>query len=178
MTGPTKSVRESAFRMSQLMRPHHGNFVGNVHGGTILAMMDEVAYTCASKYAETYCVTAAIDMVEFMEPVRVGDVVTLHASVNRVGRSSMDIGIRVVAENPQEPNSARRTNRCFITMVALDAKGRPKEVPRLRLETDEDRRWECEAELRRQLRRRYRRDLEAGVCAMAAGNDTAVNSER
>jgi acyl-CoA hydrolase len=130
--------------------------------------MDEAAYLCASRYAEAYCVTVAVDHVEFQSPVRVGDMVTLRAAVNYVGKSSMEVGISIVAEDPQQPDRSRRTNRSFFKMVALDESGRPMEVPCLTLETEEDHKWHCEAGLRRQLRERFNRELEAGVCRIEA----------
>lgn len=167
-----KTVCDSRVEHSQLMRPHQGNFTGNVHGGTILAMMDEVAYTCASQYAESYCVTASVDMVDFLEPVRVGEVVTMKAAVNYVGRSSMEVGISVEAGQPHDKSTKRRTNRCYFTMVALDDDRKPRTVPRLVLESAEDRKWNCEAELRRTLRKRYRTDLDAGVCSIDGAPDS------
>jgi len=161
-----KSVSASRVELSQLMRPQHGNFAGKVHGGTILALMDEVAYTCASKFAEAYCVTVAVDRVEFLAPVEVGQVLTLKASVNHVGRTSMEVGIQITAEDPRHPGSGQRTNRCFFTMVALYEDGGPTEVPRLELETVEDRKWACEARMRRELRARYMEDLAAGICRL------------
>ncbi len=165
---PEKTVAESRVQISQLMRPQHGNYAGNVHGGVLLSLMDEAAYLCASRFAEAYCVTVAVDHVEFRSPVRVGDMVTLRAAVNYVGRSSMEVGISIIAEDPQRPGAARRTNRSFFKMVALGEDGRPTRVPRLRLETDEDRKWHCEAALRRELRERFRRELEAGACRIDA----------
>lgn len=163
-----KTVAASRVEMSRLMRPQHGNFAGNVHGGVLLALMDEIAYLCASRYAEAYCVTAAVDRVEFHSPVRVGDLVTLRAAVNFVGRSSMEVGISITAEDPRRPESDRRTNRCFFTLVALDEDGRPTEVPELVCETGQDLVWKCEAELRRGLQHRYREELEAGTCGIDA----------
>lgn len=160
----SKTMNESTVELSQLMRPQHGNFAGNVHGGTILALMDEVAYTCASRFAASYCVTAAVDRVEFLQPVRVGELVTLRASVVRVGTSSMDVEITVSAGDTRRPGSERHTNRCFFTMVAVEADGRPRVVPRLHLATDHDHVRSCEAELRQQLRRTYTEDLQRGVC--------------
>ncbi|MFQ5746515.1 MAG: acyl-CoA thioesterase [Gemmatimonadota bacterium] len=161
-------MAESRIEISQLMRPQHGNFSGNVHGGVLLGLMDEAAYLCASRYAEAYCVTVAVDHVEFQSPVRVGDVVTLRASVNAVGCTSMEVGISIVTEDPTSPGSSRRTNRSFFKMVALDDAGRPLAVPDLTCETDEDRKWQCEAELRRDLRHRFEREVAAGACDFGA----------
>lgn len=178
---PPKTVAESRVEISRLMRPQDGNFAGNVHGGVLLGLMDEIAYLCASRYAGAYCVTAGVHQVDFQSPVRVGDLVTLRASVNRVGTSSMEIGISIAAENPRDPTSGRRTNRCFFTMVALDDAGRPTPVPELVLETAADRVWACEAELRHTLRTRYRTALEEGVCRLPSvagvGGDPAVEED-
>ncbi len=127
--------------------------------------MDEAAYLCASKFAEAYCVTAALDHVDFESPVRVGDMVTIRAAVNAVGRSSMQVGLQVISENPQEPGSSRRTNRSFFTMVAVGEDRTPLGVPRLVTETAEDRQWHCEAELRREVRSHFEEELHAGRCA-------------
>ncbi len=159
-----KTVGESRVELVHLMRPQHANFAGNVHGGAILSLMDEVAYACATKYAEAYCVTMAVDHVEFLSPIRVGDVVRMQAAVNYAGTTSMEVGITISTEDPRRPDPSRRTNRSFITMVALDDAGRPQPVPQLVCETPEDRKWCCEARLRREFRRRFKEELEAGVC--------------
>lgn len=163
---PSKGVEESRVTMTRLMRPQHSNFADNVHGGTILSLMDEVAYMCAAKYAESYCVTAAIDRVEFASPVRVGEEVTLVAAVHAVGTSSMQVGIDVHAEDPQDPGSIRRTNRSFFTMVALDEDGSTNTVPSLVCETDEERRLRVEAELREELWEELEEQLDEGMCEL------------
>lgn len=159
-----KTVRDSSVEVVHRMRPQHANFAGNVHGGVILSLMDEVAYVCATKYAEAYCVTMAVDHVEFLSPIRVGDVVRIQAAVNYAGTTSMEVGITISAEDPRRPEPPRHTNRCFIMMVAVDDTGRPRPVPRLVCETAEDRKWCCEAQLRREFRQRFKREIEAGVC--------------
>lgn len=164
----TKTVAESRLEINSLMRPQHGNFAGNVHGGVILGMMDEAAYLCASRYAESYCVTAALDHVEFASAIRVGDMVTIRASVNAARKTSMQIGLQVVAEDPQNPGTSRRTNRSFFTMVAVSEGGSPLPVPTLICETGEDRKWRCEAELRRELRGRFNEELTEGRCRIDA----------
>lgn len=163
---PSKRVEESRVTMTRLMRPQHSNFAQNVHGGTLLSLMDEVAYMCAAKYAESYCVTAAIDRVEFESPVRVGEEVTMEAAVHAVGRSSMQVGIDVHAEDPQKPGSVRRTNRSFFTMVALDGEGGTKTVPELVVETEEERRLKVEAELREELWEELEKQLDEGMCEL------------
>ncbi len=159
-----KTVSESRVELIHLMRPHHANFGGKVHGGAILSLMDEVAYACATRFAERYCVTVAVDYVEFLAPIHVGDLVRMQAAVNAAATTSMEIGITISAEDPRRPGGVRHTNRCFITMVALDEDGRPQTVPGLVCETAEDRKWCCEARLRREYRLRFKHEIEAGVC--------------
>ncbi len=163
---PSRSVSETLVTMTQLMRPQQANFRGNVHGGTLLALMDEVAYACATRYSGAYCVTVAADAIELVAPVRVGDLLTLAARVTLTGRSSMEIGIEVTAADPRKPGDERVTCRCFFTMVAVGDDGKPEAVPPVRVETPEEDKMHCEAKLRRDLRRRYQEELKAGVCAV------------
>src|SRR5579871_1774254 len=104
--------------MTVLMTPDTANFAGNVHGGTILKLLDQVAYACASRYAGRYVVTLSVDQVTFRQPIHVGELVSFLASVNYTGRSSMEIGIKVVAEHVTQ-GVIRHTNSCFFTMVAV-----------------------------------------------------------
>lgn len=137
--------------MTVLMTPDMANFSGKVHGGHILKLLDQVAYACASRYAGMYVVTLSVDRVQFRQPVRVGELVTFFASVNYTGRTSMEVGIKVVSEDIHQ-GIATHTNSCFFTMVAMDANGKSAEVPQLTPETDEEKqRWKS-AELRKQLR--------------------------
>ncbi len=137
--------------MTVLMTPDMANFSGNVHGGTILKLLDQVAYACASRYAGRYVVTLSVDQVMFRQPIHVGELVTFMASVNHTGTSSMEIGIKVVAENIRN-QVVRHANSCFFTMVAVDDDGKPTAVPPLRPFTvDEKRRFE-QAKVRKQLR--------------------------
>jgi acyl-CoA hydrolase len=138
-------------RMTVLMTPDMANFSGNVHGGTILKLLDQVAYACASRYAGCYVVTLSVDQVTFRQPIHVGELVTFLASVNFTGTSSMEIGIKVIAENIRT-QVVRHANSCFFTMVAVDDQGKPSPVPPLSPSTsDEIRRFHA-AKLRRQLR--------------------------
>lgn len=105
--------------MTVLMTPDTANFAGNVHGGTILKLLDEVAYACASRYAKRYVVTLNVESVTFREPIYVGELVTFLASINYTGRTSMEVGIKVVAENIRTQQT-RHVNSCFFTMVAVD----------------------------------------------------------
>lgn len=137
--------------MTVLMTPDMANFSGKVHGGALLKLLDEVAYACASRYAGHYTVTLSVDQVVFREPIHVGELVTFLAAVNYTGRSSMEVGIRVVTENVRTQTS-RHTNSCFFTMVALDDDGQPTPVPPLQPVTDEQRRRYAQAQQRRQIR--------------------------
>lgn len=158
-TPEAKPVSASRTVMSQLMMPHDANFAGVVHGGSLLSIMDKVAYACGSRHAGAYCVTASVDEVHFRTPIFVGALVTFMASVNYVGRTSMEIGIRVVAEE-MPTGKTLHTNSCYFTMVAVGEDGKPSPVPPLILETDNDRRRHEEAELRRKLRLEHRRITE------------------
>lgn len=139
MLNSTKTVKESRTEMSQLMMPQHANFAGVVYGGTILSITDSVAYVCAARHAGPNCVTVSVDRVDFREPIKIGELVTFLASVNYVGRTSMEIGIKIFAED-LKTGAKRHTNSCYFTMVCLDDRGRPKEIPRLTLETEEEKR--------------------------------------
>ncbi len=145
--------------MTVLMTPDQANFSGNVHGGTILKYLDQVAYACASRYAGSYVVTLSVDQVTFRQPVYVGELVTFLASINFTGRTSMEVGIKVITENIRE-KSVRHTNSCFFTMVAVGDDGRPIEVPKLEPVTvDQKRRYQNalqRREIRFELADRYR----------------------
>jgi acyl-CoA hydrolase len=149
---------EALYRLSMtvLMTPDMSNFSGNVHGGLLLKLLDQVAYTCASRYARAYAVTLSVDQVVFREPVHVGELVTFAASVNYTGRTSMEIGIRVTTED-LVGREVRHTNSCYFTMVALGDDGRPVPVPPLVPVTDDQRRRHAAAQLRRELRREIER---------------------
>ncbi|WP_419228106.1 acyl-CoA thioesterase [Gordonia sp. CPCC 205515] len=134
--------------MSLLMTPDMANFSGNVHGGTLLKLLDQVAYSCASRYSRHYAVTLSVDRVIFREPIRVGELLTLRASVNYTGRTSMEVGIRVDTENVLT-GQRRHTNSCYFTMVATDENGRPCAVPQLVPRSDTQLRRQREAQARR-----------------------------
>ena len=137
--------------LTEVMDPTMANFYGNVHGGNILKLLDQVAYACASRYSRKPTVTLSVDQVVFKEPIHVGEIVTFYACVNYVGRTSMEIGIRVVAENILK-NTKRHTNTSYITMVAIDENGKPTAVPPLALNTDTQKRRFEAAKLRRESR--------------------------
>jgi acyl-CoA hydrolase len=154
-----KRVKESQTTLNQLMQPEHANPMGTVHGGIVMKLVDETAALCAIRHAQRPVVTMAIDSMTFYSPVHVGDVLSLSASLNWVGRSSLEVGVRVIAENPLT-RECTHTNSAFLVFVALDDAGRPTEVPPLRLETDEERRRWAEAEQRQQRRLERRQKKE------------------
>lgn len=137
MTEAARPVRHSQTTITELMVPSYANFGGKIHGGILLSLMDKVAYACATKHAGTYCVTVSVDNVEFLEPVEVGELVSMHGSVNYVGRTSLVVGIRVEALNVRT-NNVKHTNSSFFTMVAKDENEKPAIVPKLILESKED----------------------------------------
>lgn len=154
-----RPVSRSQATITELMIPAYANFGGKVHGGVLLELMDKVAYACASKHAGCYCVTVSVDGVDFRAPVDVGDLVSLRASVNHVGNTSLMVGIRVEAENVST-GDVRHTNTSYFTMVAKGEDGRPTRVPGLILESRDDVRRYLEALERRELKRTYERELD------------------
>jgi acyl-CoA hydrolase len=148
---------ESEATMAELMMPQHANLMGNVFGGVILALVDRVAAVCAIRHSRRQCVTVSVDKVDFREPIHVGELITAFARVNFAGKTSMEVGVKIVAENVLT-GEKRHTNSCYVTYVALDDKGRPTEVPPIKPETaDEKRRYERAAKRRatRVMDRRY-----------------------
>ena len=153
------SVVPDTLVMSEVMTPEKANFSGNIHGGHLLRLMDQVAYACAAKYSKRYVVTLSVNNVLFKKPVHVGNLVTCFASVNHVGRSSMEIGIRVEAENLQT-GEKRHTNSCYFTMVAVDENMSPVSIPPLELTTKTQIRRSKEASLRYQLQKQLQTEHE------------------
>jgi uncharacterized protein (TIGR00369 family) len=125
-----KTVASSNITISELMLPSHTNFSGKIHGGYILSLLDQIAFACASKFSGNYCVTAAVDTVDFLSPIEVGELVTMKASVNYVGKSSMVVGIRVISENIQT-GKVNHCNSSYFTMVSKDKDGTNAKVPGL-----------------------------------------------
>ena len=144
-------LRKNETEMSFLVSPEMANFHGNMHGGEILKLLDKVAYTCATRYAGEYCVTLSVDKVTFKEPIKIGELLTFLASVNYTGRSSMEIGIKVIAED-LKAKLVRHTNSCFFTMVAVNVESKPVPILPLELETKEDKRRFKDAYARKELR--------------------------
>ncbi|MFO8148024.1 MAG: acyl-CoA thioesterase [Bacteroidota bacterium] len=132
-----KKITDSQVEISELMLPSRSNFNGKIHGGYILSLLDQIAFACASKHSRVYCVTASVDTVDFLAPIEIGELVTMKASVNYVGKSSMVIGIRVESENIQT-GMVKHCNSSYFTMVAKDESGKSVAVPGLILENDHD----------------------------------------
>jgi len=148
-----KTPRDSLTTMVRIMMPMDANVSGNVFGGTILRLIDEVGSVVALKHARTNVVTASVDRMDFYHPVYIGDMLRLNASINYVHRTSMEVGVRVEAENPIT-GEVRHTGTCFLTYVGLDASRKPTLLPELKLETKEDKRRWAEARERRRARLR------------------------
>ncbi|TYA92237.1 acyl-CoA thioesterase [Seonamhaeicola marinus] len=131
-----KHPKESQVSITELMLPAHSNFSGKIHGGHILNLMDQIAFACASKHSQNYCVTASVNRVDFLNPIEVGELVTLKASVNYTGRTSMVIGLRVESENVQS-GEVKHCNSSYFTMVAKDKDGKNAPVPGLILDSEQ-----------------------------------------
>lgn len=149
--------RERTVEMSEIMVPQMANFLGNVHGGWLLGFLDRVAYVCGARYCGLNLVTLSVDQVFFKEPIYVGELLTCYACVNYVGKTSMEIGIRVTTENLQT-GQIRHTNTCYITMVAMGENQRPIPIPALILHNEDQKRRFNEALIRRQMRLALYRD--------------------
>ncbi|MFT4850945.1 MAG: acyl-CoA hydrolase [Sediminicola sp.] len=131
-----KNIEASQIAMTQLMLPSHSNFSGFIHGGYVLSLMDQVAFACASKHSGYYCVTASVNLVDFLNPIEVGDLLTLKASINYTGRTSMVVGLRVESENIKS-GVIKHCNSSYFTMVAKDDSGKSVTVPGLILNSEE-----------------------------------------
>jgi uncharacterized protein (TIGR00369 family) len=157
-----KTVRSSAVVLSQMMGPQDTNNNGNVHGGVIMKIIDSTAGVVATRHARSTCVTASIDRLDFLYPVYTGDLVTFKASLNFVGKKSMEIGVRVETEN-LITGEKRHTSSAYLTYVSLDKSGRTRELPPLILETEDEKRRNREAAARREIRLKERlREKEKG----------------
>jgi acyl-CoA hydrolase len=140
--------RLSHTTIAEVMMPHMANVLGNVHGGVILGMIDRVGAVAAIRHAQRVCVTVSVDRVHFREPIHLGELVTMHASVNYAHRTSLEVGVRVEAENLLT-GGKRHTNSCYLTFVAIDEQGRPVPVPPVLPETEEEKQRYLAAEARR-----------------------------
>ena len=153
MTKNNSHADNQSLTMTELMTPNMVNFNGTVHGGYILGLLDRVAWACAARYSGKSLVTLSVDQVVFKEPIYVGELVTFYASVNYVGRTSLEVGIRVVAENLKN-NQSRHTNTCYLTMVAVDENLKPTPVKPLVIHNETEQRRYDEAIARKEMRLR------------------------
>ncbi len=144
-----KTARESRLSITELMLPSHSNFGGKIHGGHILSLMDQIAFACASKHSQCYCVTASVNRVDFLHPVEVGELLTLKASINYTGRTSMVVGVRVESQNVTT-GKKRHCNSSYLTMVAKDENGKGTAVPGLLIQDEQG--------VRRFARSKYRKE--------------------
>lgn len=147
-----KKIKDSQITLTELMLPSHSNFSGKIHGGYILSLMDQIAFACASKHSGNYCVTASVNKVDFMNPIEVGELVTLKASINFTGNTSMVVGVRVESENIQT-GTCTHCNSSYFTMVAKDKNGKGAPIPGLILEGKDN-------------VRRYLRSIERRIAAI------------
>jgi uncharacterized protein (TIGR00369 family) len=147
-----RSVAASRVLMSVQMNPADANPTGDVHGGTIMKLVDTAAGVCAMRHCRSRVVTASVDSMSFLHPVHVGNVVSLFASVNDVGSTSVEVGVRVEAENIAT-GEVRHTSSAYLVFVALDDEGRPTQAPPLLVETDDERRRQAHAKIRRESRK-------------------------
>ena len=139
-----------------LVTPEMANFHGNMHGGELLKILDKVAYICATRYSESYTVTLSVDRVTFKQSIKIGELLTFLAKVNYTGKTSMEIGIKVIAENLQK-KLVRHTNTCYFTMVAVDKNGNTKEVPKFVPQSQEEKKRYEDAIARREIRLKSRK---------------------
>jgi uncharacterized protein (TIGR00369 family) len=164
-----KKVSDSETTITELMIPAFANFSGKIHGGTLLSLMDKVAYVCAAKHSGNYCVTVAVEGVEFFNPVEVGDLVSIKASVNYVGRTTMIIGMRIESLKPKT-GVVTHTNSCYFTMAAKNDEGALTEVPRLILENETQTRRFAEGKLLRKLSLEKRELLKSDLKNIYSGD--------
>jgi uncharacterized protein (TIGR00369 family) len=157
-----KPPADSRVTLHQLMLPEHTNALGNVHGGVIMRIVDETGAICAMRHARTPCVTIAIDSMTFRQPVHLGDLLVCSATVTWVGRSSIEVGVHVHAENPVT-GDVSHTNSAFVVYVALDRNGRPTHAPPLELVDDEAKRHFAEGAERQQRRLNQRPSVPPGI---------------
>ena len=158
MTHEPRRVADSQTQLIQWMGVNDANSAGFIHGGVVMKLCDEAAGAAAVKHSRSRVVTAGVDRMAFLTPVHVGELVTFSASVNAAWRTSMEVGVRVEAENPRT-GEKRHTNSAYLTMVAVDENGLPVEVPPLITETDEQRGREAEAQVRRRNRLEERDEI-------------------
>lgn len=173
MSSTSKPVRSSQTTITELMIPAYANFGGKIHGGILLSLMDKVAYATASKHAETYCVTVSVDKVEFLQPVEVGELVSMMASVNYVGNTSLVVGIRVESQNVKT-GVTKHTNSSFFTMVAKGEDDKPTLVPELILENEEEVKRFIEAIRMKELKNAVKEKMDDAKSKIEVQNARAI----
>lgn len=169
-----KTVSDTRVLLTEVIEPTEANFLGKAFGGALLAKIDLCAYATASKYAGTIAVTASFDRVDFHEPIEVGELVTMEGTISFVGRTSMEVTIKVFAENIIE-SSRRHTNTARVTMVAL-RDGKPSEVPRLICETREDKLRFLEGKLRKERRFAHRAEFDRILDELSSKTDAELDA--
>ena len=168
-----KTVQSSETIYTELMIPSYANFGGKVHGGILLSLMDKIAYVCGTKHAENYCVTVAVEGVEFLSPVEVGDLVHLMASVNYVGNTTMIIGIRVESVNPRT-KVTKHTNSCYFTMAAKDENGNLTKVPGVIIENNVQLIRFCEGKMIKKFSKEKRELLKSDLSNLSSDDINAL----
>lgn len=161
-----KKISESETTITELMIPSYSNFSGKIHGGILLSLMDKVAYVCGAKHSGEYCVTVAVEGVEFHNPVEVGDLVSINASINYVGNTTMIIGMRVETLKPKT-GVVTHTNSCYFTMAAKNELGELSQVPGLIIENETQMRRFCEGKLLRRISAEKRNMLKSDLSNMS-----------
>jgi uncharacterized protein (TIGR00369 family) len=163
-----KAAADSRVTLTQMMEVTDANVAGNVHGGVVMRLVDTAAALAAIRHAGGLAVTVSLDEMTFLEPVHIGDVLTLHAAVNDVGRTSMECGVRVEAE---DPITGRRVHAAsaYLVFVAIDDEGHPRPVPPLLAESDTEQRRQREAKLRRETRMAHKEAVSAARKAEGTG---------
>lgn len=159
------SQQEKSLHMTILMTPDMANFSGNVHGGSILKLLDQVAFACAARYCKSYVVTLSLDQVTFNKPIKVGELVSFRAHVNYVGNSSLEVGVKVIAEN-LETQEKRHTNSCYFTMVAMGKDGKTIKAPELEITNEFEQKLFEAAKMRKEFRKeinKKNRELTADI---------------
>ena len=154
----TKALKDTQVIMHELVLPNDTNLLGNVLGGRVMHLMDMCAAMSAYKHARTAVVTASVDQLDFLAPVKMGDIMILKSSVNYTGKSSMEVGVRIESENPKT-GSIYHTSSAYLTFVSLNDNGKPQGVPMVAPETDvEKQRFEEGRARHEERKRRLRKD--------------------
>ncbi|RKF02713.1 uncharacterized protein (TIGR00369 family) [Tenacibaculum lutimaris] len=158
MNNNFRNIEDTRISISELMLPSHANFSGKIHGGYILKLMDQIAFACASKHSGTYCVTASVDTVDFLNPIDVGELVTMKASINYVGRTSMVVGIRVESQNIQT-GKVKHCNSSYFTMVAKNDEKEQVTVPGIIINNEKEMRRFLEAIKRLEMKKKRQEEF-------------------